>query len=80
MRRPQADLLMLAEVLELGLKGLQVPEFAVVQEVQQHEELRDVVLQRRPCQQHPLLSPQILENLSNETRHRVRSDCSFARL
>ena len=67
------DLVMLAEVLELVLEGLQVAKLAVVQEMQQHEELCDVVLQRRPRQQHSLLGPQILENLSNETMYGFRS-------
>ena len=53
----------MAEILKLLLKLLQVVKLAMVQEVQQHEQLGNVVLQGGAGEQHSVLSLELLKDL-----------------
>ncbi len=47
----------MTQLAEVELKLLNGRELGVVQEMEQHEELRDVVLQGRSCQEHLVGAP-----------------------
>ena len=59
----QAYLLAMTEVRVVGFKVLQALELASVQEVQQHEQLSQVVLQRRARQQSTLPGLEVVQLL-----------------
>lgn len=67
-------LLAMADIGELGLKPLQAVKLALVQEVHQHEQLSDVILQGCARQQQLVPGRNVLQRLS----HTATSDCHCA--